>query len=324
MNNQPLVTIRILTYNSSEYVLDALNSALAQTYQNTEIIISDDCSTDNTVEVCRQWVEKHKNCGKRIVLLESDKNTGVSGNCNRTLKAARGKWLKGLAGDDMLAPTAIEDYIDYVTTHPNVRHMIAKSVHFTGQFRESDLQNPTEVSPYLYREEATAKFQYKVICRCFFGYGPTYFIHTDTLRSVGGYDERFPMQEDYPLFIKMIGVGHKMVFMDKVTVYYREGNDSVSHAKDMGAIFSKNRVRIVSEYKFKYREESLSGLWKWFHYYSLWLDSAIIKAGNTYHLPKCRFLFFIHKTTDPFLWYTRYIERQQKRYLKKCRFNEYA
>ena len=314
MEGHPLVSIIVVTYNSSLWVRDTLDSVSAQTYPNYELIVTDDCSTDNTVEVCRHWIEKHKDSNKKIMLVEAVKNTGVAGNCNRGLAEAHGEWLKFIAGDDMLAPTAIEDYIDYVTTHPNVRHMIAKSVHFTGQFRESDLQNPTEVSPYLYREEATVKFQYKVIRRMFFGSGPTYFINTQLLKNVGGFDERFPMQEDYPLFIKMIGVGHKMVFMDKVTVYYREGNDSVSHAKDMGAIFSKNRVRIVSEYKFKYREESLSGLWKWFHYYSLWLDSAIIKAGNTYHLPKCRFLFFIHKTTDPFLWYTRYIQKKEKYY----------
>lgn len=317
MNNQPLVSIRVLTYNSSKYVLDALNSAFAQTYPNTEIIISDDCSIDNTVEICKHWVEEHKDSGKRIVLLESDINTGVAGNCNRTLKAARGEWLKGVAGDDMLAPTAIDDYIEYVTAHPDVRHLIAKSVHFTGKLQKSDLQNPTVVSPYLYREETTVKFQYKVIRRCFFGSGPTYFIHIPTLRSVGGYDERFPMQEDYPLFIKMIGAGYKMMYMDKVTVYYRQGNNSVSHTKEKEAFFSKNKVRLVSEYKFKYREESLSGLWKLFHYYSLWLESAIIKAGNTNYSSQCRFLFFIHKTTDPFLWYARYIERKNKHYLMK-------
>ena len=53
MIEQPLVSIIVITYNSSKYVLETLESAKAQTYQNIELIVSDDCSTDNTVEICQ-------------------------------------------------------------------------------------------------------------------------------------------------------------------------------------------------------------------------------------------------------------------------------
>ncbi len=52
----PLVSIIVCTYNSSKYVLETLESAKEQTYQNVELIVSDDCSTDNTVELCRKWI----------------------------------------------------------------------------------------------------------------------------------------------------------------------------------------------------------------------------------------------------------------------------
>lgn len=316
MEERPLVSIIVVTYNSSLWVRDTLDSVLAQTYSNYELIITDDCSTDNTLVVCHQWINQQKTGDRRIELVEAAKNTGVAGNCNRGLAVANGKWLKFIAGDDLLAPTAIADYIDYVTMHPDVQHLIAKSVHFTGVLQDSDLRNPIEVSPYLFRENDTVKFQYKVICRTFFGSGPTYFINATTLKSLGGFDERFPMQEDYPLFIKMIGNGYKMMFMDKVTVYYRVVANSIQHDINKDAIFTKNQVRIVSEYKYKYKEETVGLLWKLFLYYSIWLQCAIIKLGNTYHSPKCRFLLFIRKTTDPYLWFARYIEKQKKRYLK--------
>jgi alpha-1,3-rhamnosyltransferase len=54
-----LVSIVVVTYNSSKSVLDTLESVKAQTYQNIEIIITDDCSTDNTVEICRHWIEQY-------------------------------------------------------------------------------------------------------------------------------------------------------------------------------------------------------------------------------------------------------------------------
>ncbi len=311
----PLVSIIVITYKSSPWVKETLESVMAQTYPNYELIITDDCSPDNTVEICHQWIDSHKDIGKRMELVEAAQNTGVSGNCNRGLAVAKGQWLKFIAGDDMLAPTAIEDYMSYVTTHPNVRHLVAKAIHFTSQLKESDKNYPDKISPYLYRDEVTVKFQYDVIRRCFFGSGPTYFIQKEALMAVGGFDERFPMQEDYPLFIKMIGRGYKMMLLDRVTVYKRMVETSLQYDKNENDIFPKNLVRIIVDYKFQYRKECLGPLWRLCHNYSLWLQNAIISAGNTYLSPKCKVLYSIYKITDPFVWYSRYIHKQSKQYL---------
>ena len=80
MNNQPLVSVPVITYNSSKFVLETLESIKAQTYQNIELIISDDCSTDNTVELCQKWVEENKERFVRTQIITSDLNTGVSAN----------------------------------------------------------------------------------------------------------------------------------------------------------------------------------------------------------------------------------------------------
>ncbi|MDR0890977.1 MAG: glycosyltransferase [Endomicrobium sp.] len=55
MENNPLVSVCVITYNSSKYVLETLESIKTQTYQNIELIVSDDCSTDDTVEVCENY-----------------------------------------------------------------------------------------------------------------------------------------------------------------------------------------------------------------------------------------------------------------------------
>ncbi|KAA6320476.1 putative glycosyltransferase EpsE, partial [termite gut metagenome] len=104
MNEQPLVSIVVITYNSSKYVLETLESAKVQTYQNIELIVSDDCSTDDTVDVCQNWLDENKERFVRTELLIVLKNTGVSANCNRGYKVAKGEWIKGVAGDDMLFP----------------------------------------------------------------------------------------------------------------------------------------------------------------------------------------------------------------------------
>ena len=73
----PLVSVPVITYNSSKTVLETLDSIYNQTYQNLELIVSDDCSTDNTVGICREWIEAHKKRFVRTELLTVEKNTGV-------------------------------------------------------------------------------------------------------------------------------------------------------------------------------------------------------------------------------------------------------
>ena len=102
ITGNPLVSIIVITYNSSKYVLETLESAKAQTYQNIELIVSDDCSTDNTVEICHNWIEQNKERFVRTELITVEKNTGIAPNCNRGVKAAKGEWVKLIAGDDVL------------------------------------------------------------------------------------------------------------------------------------------------------------------------------------------------------------------------------
>ena len=110
----PLVSIAVVTYNSSKTVIETLDSIRDQTYLNIELIISDDCSKDDTVEVCRKWVEQNKDRFVRADVFNVEKNTGVSANFNRADAASRGEWGKPIAGDDLLLPNAIQEYVNYI------------------------------------------------------------------------------------------------------------------------------------------------------------------------------------------------------------------
>jgi glycosyltransferase involved in cell wall biosynthesis len=99
----PLVSIVVITYNSAEYVLETLECAKAQTYQNIELIVSDDCSSDTTVDICRRWLAENKERFARTELITIGKNSGIPANCNRGVRAARGEWVKGIAGDDRIS-----------------------------------------------------------------------------------------------------------------------------------------------------------------------------------------------------------------------------
>ena len=69
-NYSPLVSVIVITYNSSKFVLETLESIYNQTYSNIELIISDDCSSDETINICQNWLYKNKNRFKNIELID--------------------------------------------------------------------------------------------------------------------------------------------------------------------------------------------------------------------------------------------------------------
>ena len=97
----PLITVGVIAYNSSEYILELLESIKAQSYQNVELIVSDDKSTDNTVAICEEWISKNKDRFVRAEVIVPEHNTGTAGNYNRALFAAKGEWMKFIDGDDL-------------------------------------------------------------------------------------------------------------------------------------------------------------------------------------------------------------------------------
>ncbi len=90
MENKTLVSICVISYNSSEFVLETLESAKRQSYEYIELIISDDGSEDHTVELCDQWLKNNGACFHSTELITVPKNTGIPANCNRAVKSAKG------------------------------------------------------------------------------------------------------------------------------------------------------------------------------------------------------------------------------------------
>ena len=110
----PLVSVIVITYNSAEFVLQTLESINNQKYKNLELIISDDSSTDNTIEICENWVSLNSKFFTNCEIVNFMINTGIPANCSRGVAAANGKWIKLIAGDDLLMPNCISDNINFI------------------------------------------------------------------------------------------------------------------------------------------------------------------------------------------------------------------
>ena len=221
-----LVTVAVTTYQSASYVIETLESIYNQTYENIELIISDDCSRDSTVEVVNKWVslEKNKNRFTRIDVLTTPVNTGVSANCNRCIAAAQSDWVKFIAGDDILFPNCIADNMGFVISNPNAKILFSQIKVYQDTFEESNFNKSTPgVFPdSLFQDSIDAAIQYKLLLvsdRIHFT--PSYFFNKQALLKVGGYDESNRFVEDYPMWLKLTHSGERLFYFHKATVGYR-------------------------------------------------------------------------------------------------------
>ncbi len=227
-SEHPLVSIVVITYNSSKYLLETLESAKAQSYQNIELIISDDCSKDDTIEVCRNWLENNENCFINTKLIEVKKNTGIPSNLNRGVKASKGKWIKLIAGDDILLPNCINNYINYVTSKnsdfvfglPAIISEDKVSGH-NEKWEKKYLDND-----WFFALEAKQQFLYLLI-RNFPVNPPTLFFNKATFVKLNYCDEEY-LCEDTPLYLKATFNGYKLHLLKSKTIIYRMHNNSSS------------------------------------------------------------------------------------------------
>lgn len=109
---RPLVSIGLPVFNGANYLRDAADAILRQTYPAIELIISDNASTDETSAICDELQRRDQ----RVRVSRNIRNVGAAGNYNKVFHAARGEYFKWAAHDDVLAPTFIERAVETLTS----------------------------------------------------------------------------------------------------------------------------------------------------------------------------------------------------------------
>lgn len=115
---RPLITFFLVSYNQERFIREAVEGAFAQTYQPLEIVLSDDCSRDQTFEIMRQMVSEYKGPHK-VVLNQNEHNLGLCGHVNRILDLASGEIIVVAAGDDISFPDRVEKSWRILEEHPD-------------------------------------------------------------------------------------------------------------------------------------------------------------------------------------------------------------
>lgn len=212
-DNQALVSIVMPAYNCEKYVVEAINSVLAQTYRNWELLVLDDGSKDKTLQIIEEFSQKDS----RIKSLPNGKNLGVSATRNRGIELASGDWIAFLDSDDMWEPEKLEKQFEIVEK---------KSAEFL--FTGSSYINE-EGEPYKGIFEVPEKITYKklrnqnVISCSSVLVKKKYFEHIKM--------EKDEMHEDYAVWLRILKLGVTAFGVNKPLLIYRISRNSKSGNK---------------------------------------------------------------------------------------------
>lgn len=116
IGEKSLVSILCPAYNAEKFIANTLRSILEQDYDNIEIVVSDDCSTDATVAIVKGFADLYPH---KIILNVNECNLGITDNCNVTLAMCRGKYMAFFAGDDLMYPGKISAQVSAMEADPD-------------------------------------------------------------------------------------------------------------------------------------------------------------------------------------------------------------
>ena len=216
MQNQPLVSVLMPVYNCENYILEAVESILQQTYSNFELLLIDDCSTDATVDKIKSLSDD------RIQLIVKPKNSGYTESLNYGLQIAKGKYIARMDGDDISLPTRFEKQVAFLEAHDDV--VVCGSAFET-----------LHDNFYIAVPQSNDEIKVGMLQECKIGH-PTVMMRTSFLREHQlTYNTKMEPAEDYDLWIRMIHFG-KFHNLQESLLKYRVHQNQVSSIRNQTQI----------------------------------------------------------------------------------------
>ena len=206
MPAKPKVTVFIPVHNREDYICVAVNSILAQTFENFELVVVDDGSTDRTVEVLESYSDPRLRIGR------NPGNLGIPATRNHGLDLARGEYIALLDSDDHAYPRRLERQVKYLDANPDITQVgswcsfMDSHGNMLDKVRRQPLK-PEDIHAHLL-------FHCPVINR-------TVMARTGSLRGLG-YDTDFPRCQDYDMHCRLVTSGHLLANLPEILVCGRE------------------------------------------------------------------------------------------------------
>lgn len=196
----PTVSVLIKAYNHAAYIQHTIDSILGQSFQDFEIVVTDDASTDGTADIVRNYKDR------RIKLEVMPVNLGISGAMNATISRARGKYVAILNSDDWALPERLQQQVEFLDRHEEVS-LVFGLPRLVGE-NDEPVQGYNDFAiPLRFPNSSRTMW-----LRYFFLYSnclsaPTAMIRRQAYKTVGAYDRRLTNLQDLDMWIRMLVAG---------------------------------------------------------------------------------------------------------------------
>jgi glycosyltransferase involved in cell wall biosynthesis len=224
----PLVSVLIPCYNAEKWVGEAIQSALDQTYPNTEVIVVDDGSSDGSLEVIKSFEDK--------IRWETGSNQGANAARNRLLELSRGEWLQYLDADDYLLPSKIERQVEFLRACPDADVVYApcyvKQYDARGETAKELLLVPS-ADPWL----GLLTWQLGCIHSTLFS--------RRALLAVGGWNPKMRSAQEHELYFRLLSAGLTLRLFGEPGAVYRSWRCGSVSTCDRGG-HAIRRTRIIT------------------------------------------------------------------------------
>jgi len=229
----PKVSVFLPTYNHKLFIREAIEGVLIQNYPNMEIVIGDDCSTDGTQEILKEYKNKYPDL---IKLILSEKNTGITQNCNRILNECSGDYIAMFASDDVWLPNKINKQIELFKKNPDAVFCYTKTEVF-----ESETGRTICIFPQFKKIEDYSVYDDILEFTYAIGWSVPSFMFLKKAIPTHGFESSIPNVSDWLFWIETIRNG-KVIYIDEVLAKYRRHKNNAS--KDLFMIFTEHLLTL--------------------------------------------------------------------------------
>lgn len=251
----PSISVVIPAYNTGQYIGRTLESLAKQTFNNFEIIIIDDRSTDDTVAV----VKKHQVNDPRIILIKNNQNLGPCISRNRGMEIARGKYVAILDSDDLSEPSRLAIQFKYLEENPEVTLAGSQGIRIDENDRPiGDINLSTDPSIIKYRLITENNLIHSSV-----------LFHKDEIMSIGGYDKKYQGIEDFDLYSRLLKKNFIILNLPQRLVSYRQRKGSLLSSSGSRQLALKNVYTLIYSNIQEYVPMSEEVFAKYYHAYLL-------------------------------------------------------
>lgn len=288
MSDLPLVSVVVISYNHGKYIRENLDSIKAQTYPNIELIVADDASADNSVEIFNEWLVEHNYTAQKNYHIQ---NTGLATVLNECITVSRGKYIKLSSADDFFHPEFIEKCVKELEVLGDRYGMVHTDYTVVNESSEELLRAKSPDielwrNPEKYGESLIIKNTIAAV---------GVLLRVKTLRDTGPYDSQY-ITEDYCRWL-LINEKYYIGYIPQNLVYYRQHDTNISKIKEVQMMQEDARLKmrfdkkgLAAEYLKSFFAARLSAnesipdqLWNSYKKYR-WRDKILILIKD-YHLP---------------------------------------